>query len=381
MTFRTLLTQTALGLVLLVGGMAPALAQPTNPPAPGTANPASTADIDFGDDTSQWANDGECDDPRFAGTGSATELLDADKGHDATDCKAAVAAGTVTFKAESTAATPADTPAETTTATAALPDFGDDSSEWANDGECDDPRFTGPGSAAELLDVDRMHDATDCRTAFEDGKVTLADETKTDTQTATTANPMDSRINFGDDSGEWARDGECDDPDFTGPGMTAKPSPESRMRDATDCKAAFDLGTVTLRLPGTSDVPAFDYGTDTSIYANDGECDDLRFTGPGTDKKLLSEDMGADASDCRSLEADGQVSIRTVYTPQYVAGAPYDSTGIDFGDDESSYANDEQCDDPRFEGPGVASVLLDSDNGHDASDCRAAYEAGRIVLR
>ncbi len=375
MTFRTLLAQTALGLVLLVGGMAPALAQPTNPPAPGTA---STPDIDFGDDTSQWANDGECDDPRFAGTGAATELLEADKGHDATDCKAAVTAGTVTLKDDATAATPADT------TTADLPDFGDDTSEWANDGECDDPRFSGTGSAAELLDVDMMHDATDCRTAYENGTVILAGDgiepPPADVATVPGAGLI-SRINFGDDSGEWARDGECDDPDFTGPGMTAKPSPESRMRDATDCQAAFDIGTVTLRLPGTSDVPAFDYGTDTSIYANDGECDDLRFTGPGTDKKLLSEDMGADASDCRSLEADGQVSIRTVYTPQYVAGAPYDSSGIEFGDDDSSYANDEQCDDPRFEGPGAASVLLDSDNGHDASDCRTAYEAGRVVLR
>ena len=25
------------------------------------------------------------------------------------------------------------------------PSFGDDSSEWANDGECDDPRFDGAG--------------------------------------------------------------------------------------------------------------------------------------------------------------------------------------------------------------------------------------------
>ena len=375
MAFKTLLARTALGLVLVVGGVAPALAQSGTTPAP-TA--ASDSDIDFGDDSSQWANDGECDDPRFTGTGSATELLDADRLHDATDCKAAFEAGTVTLAPETATDTPVETPAAT------LPDFGDDSSQWANDGECDDPRFTGAGSAAELLDADRMHDATDCRTAFENGTVTLVDETgdssPVDQTPATSSNPMTSRINFGDDSGEWAHDGECDDPDFTGAGMTAKPSPESRMRDASDCRAAFEAGTVTLRLSG-ADMPAFDYGTDTSMYANDGECDDLRFTGPGTDKKLLSEDMGADASDCRALEASGQVSIRTVYTPEYVAGAPYDSSGIDFGDDESSYANDEQCDDPRFEGPGAASVLLDSDNGHDASDCRTAFEDGRAVLR
>lgn len=41
--------------------------------------------------------------------------------------------------------------------------FGDDSSEWANDGECDDPRFRGPASATTLLPVDTGRDATDCR--------------------------------------------------------------------------------------------------------------------------------------------------------------------------------------------------------------------------
>ncbi|RMD94150.1 MAG: hypothetical protein D6811_03435, partial [Alphaproteobacteria bacterium] len=67
-------------------------------------------------------------------------------------------------------------------------------------------------------------------------------------------------------------------------------------------------------------------------------------------------------------------------------GAPGGSgTGaaeIDFGDDASIYANDGECDDPRFEGPGMTSTpLLDTDRGHDASDCRAAYQAGTIRLK
>ena len=33
------------------------------------------------------------------------------------------------------------------------PDFGDDSSEWARDGECDDPRFEGEGSAETTVDA------------------------------------------------------------------------------------------------------------------------------------------------------------------------------------------------------------------------------------
>ena len=58
-------------------------------------------------------------------------------------------------------------------------DFGDDTSEWANDGECDDPRFTGPGAfaggGALLIDVLPMTDATDCRRLFERGEIRLVE--------------------------------------------------------------------------------------------------------------------------------------------------------------------------------------------------------------
>lgn len=55
---------------------------------------------------------------------------------------------------------------------------------------------------------------------------------------------------------------------------------------------------------------------------------------------------------------------------------------IDFGDDNGDWANDNECDDSRFEGPGMTTtILLDEDIGHDATDCRTAYEAGRLTLR
>ena len=402
---HTILAGAALSLALAAGPLTPAFAQdtttdttvpaPTAAPAETTAPAAPTPDapaptetapvdtapadpalttapIDFGDDTSQWANDGECDDPRFAGIGSATELLEADMGHDAADCSAAFAEGSVTLlDPDAVAALIAAGPTDI--------DFGDDASEWAKDGECDDPRFTGPASASELLEVDRLHDATDCRTAYADGRVTLVDTAPASQQA--TGPSGSSRIDFGDDSGKWANDGECDDPDFAGPGMTAKPTVEGRKADASDCRAAFDLGTVWLGTATATGTISFDYGSDSSQWANDGECDDPRFTGPGTNKKLLEEDTMADASDCRALEADGSVTIRTIYSPAYIAGAPYDTSGIEFGDDASEYAHDDECDDPRFEGPGAAGYQIDSDNGHDASDCRAAYEAGTVLMR
>lgn len=338
----------------------------TAPPAVVDVNPSAApkaSDIDFGDDSSEWAKDGECDDPRFTGPGSADELVDEDMLKDATDCKAAFEAGTVTLVEEGEIRP---------TVSVSDIDFGDDSSEWAKDGECDDPRFTGTGSAQELVDADLMKDATDCRAAYEAGTVTLKDASG-----AAATTPV-GEIDFGNDTSEWAKDGECDDPRFTGTGVASTTLAEDIKKDATDCRAAVEAGTATYQ--GEQQAAAFDFGSDFSKWANDGECDDLRFEGPGTDKKLLTEDLMGDATDCKALLDEGKVSIRKVYTPEYAAGAPYDSSEIDFGDNSSSYANDGECDDPRFEGPGAATTLLDSDRMGDADDCKAAFEAGTVIL-
>ncbi len=53
---------------------------------------------------------------------------------------------------------------------------------------------------------------------------------------------------------------------------------------------------------------------------------------------------------------------------------------LDFGNDRSLWSNDGECDDPRFEGEGMASSLSSRNEGRDASDCRELYEAGRINL-
>lgn len=342
--------------------------------APDTGDSADISAIDFGDDTSDWARDGECDDPRFAGSAMAIELEDIDIGRDATDCRAAYEAGNITLVGESDPAMLGDI------------DFGDDTSEWANDLECDDPRFAGDGMASELSDTNILRDATDCRQAYEDGTITLADPDAPPVTAPVTTVPASmleqiaARIDFGDDSGTWANDGECDDPDFTGPGVVTDPIDADRLHDASDCRAAFLAGTATLKST-VGAVGAFDYGSDTSEWANDGQCDDWRFTGPGMAKKLSSTDVMADATDCQNLEANGEVSIKPVYMPDYVLGAPYDSSGVVFGDNSSSYADDDICDDPRFEGPGTATTLLDSDSERDAADCRALFEAGKITLR
>ena len=54
-------------------------------------------------------------------------------------------------------------------------------------------------------------------------------------------------INFGNNSSQWALDGECDEPRFIGPASATTLLQEDAFRDATDCKVAFDLGLVAYR--------------------------------------------------------------------------------------------------------------------------------------
>ncbi|GGA35833.1 hypothetical protein [Pelagibacterium lentulum] len=325
------------------------------------------SDIDFGDDTSVWANDGECDDPRFAGEGTASILLQTDLGRDATDCRTAYEAGTVTYLGEDGAAAPAVADNGSATDISEI-DFGDDSGTWANDGECDDPRFGG------ALESHRFADATDCRTAFEAGDVTYLGEG--DAEPAEPVEQPDaSEIDFGDDSGNWANDGECDDPRFGG-GLQSH-----LYADATDCRAAFEAGDATYL--GDQDRPeaitepliidGIEFGDDSGNWSNDGECDDARFTGPGMGASLESH-IGADASDCSAAYLAGTITL----ADEAVSGNGGDFR-INFGDDSSASAFDGICDDPRFQGRGAALELYESNILADATDCRAAYDAGTVT--
>lgn len=124
-------------------------------PVPGEAQ------IAFGDDSSEWAFDGECDDPRFIGEGMADVLVAVDRYADATDCRSLFDAGDISLR-EGDATMPGGPI-----------DFGADTGEWVFDGECDDPRFIGDGMAEMLVEADRLADATDCRTLYEQGLIEL----------------------------------------------------------------------------------------------------------------------------------------------------------------------------------------------------------------
>lgn len=119
--------------------------------------------------------------------------------------------------------------------------FGDDSSRWAHDGECDDPRFIGDGMAETLVAADFYTDAADCRKLFEAGRIRLRGG-----DTTVPGGPID----FGADTGDWVFDGECDDPRFVGNGMADVLLEEDRLADATDCRTLFEAGLIELRADG-----------------------------------------------------------------------------------------------------------------------------------
>lgn len=328
-------------------------------------NAAFAQTIDFGDDTSSWSNDGECDDPRFEGPGVAGVLVDADILHDATDCEALYNAGEISFIGQMSGG---DDPIP-----AGPIDFGDDTSLFANDGECDDPRFVGSHTAIEQIEADRGHDASDCRELFEEGLIELAQS------------PQQSvaGIDFGDDSGQWSNDGECDDPRFDGEGSAVNLDDAHLGRDATDCRDLF----LAERVIYLGDDPhmefitfdGIDFGDNRSQWSEDDECDDPRFEGIGMAESPTGIDLGHDATDCRTLYESGDVAL---VGPAELQNNDPATAGLDFGDDSGEWPNDGECDDLRFAGPGMAfhEYLNDQNIGRDASDCRAHFITGQVTV-
>jgi hypothetical protein len=132
----------------------------------GLAAPLAAQSIKFGDDSGDYAHDNECDDRRFQGTAMASQLDWTAVGKDASDCRSLMEAGRISLWS--------DDEARAATLCSAIK-WGDDSSEYANDGTCDDPRFEGRGAADLIYSDDEGRDASDCRYLCEYGLVYLRD--------------------------------------------------------------------------------------------------------------------------------------------------------------------------------------------------------------
>lgn len=96
-------------------------------------------------------------------------------------------------------------------------------------------------------------------------------------------------IDFGEDAGDYANDGACDDARFESDGDDWTYQRNHVLRDATDCRALYESGALTLYL---------DFGDNSGEYANDNTCDDNRFTGEGRSILQTESHVKRDAVDC-----------------------------------------------------------------------------------
>lgn len=102
-------------------------------------------------------------------------------------------------------------------------EWGDDSGDYANDQACDDARFHEDGDDWDYQRNHVLHDATDCRSLYDAGSITLY-------------------LDFGNNSGEYADDNTCDDNRFTGEGRSILTTDSHVKRDSADCIAAYQQG-------------------------------------------------------------------------------------------------------------------------------------------
>ena len=123
-----------------------------------------------------------------------------------------VAAENETFDQAAAPPAPAPQPAQL--------NYGEDTGLYANDGACDDARFHADGDTYNYQRDHVLADATDCRTLYEAGEITL-------------------HLDFGDDSGNYAFDNTCDDNRFSGEGRSILTIDSHVKRDATDCITAY----------------------------------------------------------------------------------------------------------------------------------------------
>jgi hypothetical protein len=142
-------------------------------------------------------------------------------------------------------------------------------------------------------------------------------------------------------------------------------------------KRTLMMGILCVFTATTIAAETIDFGDNSGEYSKDGECDDRRFTGLGMSSSLDFKSIGRDSSDCRAAFEDGSIKLWN----KDAALAATQCPKINFGNDGSEYAHDGACDDPRFEGFGMAEVVNRGDKRSDASDCRRLCEFGLIGIR
>ena len=109
----------------------------------------AASDLQWGDDSGNYANDDACDDARFHSDGDDWSYQRSHVLRDATDCRTLYEAGSIQLYL----------------------DFGDNSGTYADDDTCDDNRFTGEGRSILTTDSHVKIDSADCIAAYREGNL------------------------------------------------------------------------------------------------------------------------------------------------------------------------------------------------------------------
>lgn len=243
----------------------------------------------------------------------------------------------------------------------AVLNVGSDASVKAYDGKCQDSRFE-PNDIVDDESGQRFvatgEDASDCIARYLSGETVVS--------VARWVRIDERYIDLGtSDSGI---DGVCDDIRFS----DSRSGAPSFGQDAFDCRELFLDRRITYIPPTLTSVDGVSLILGYSHpWMNDNLCKDPRLLVAGVEPSTEAE--GMDAADCLNALAGGLAQLAP--SIQGVVGEFL----YRLGDNASVRAYDEQCDDPRFGGPGAAPLSIADDLGHDASDCLLAAEAGDLV--
>jgi len=161
--------------------------------------------------------------------------------------------------------------------------------------------------------------------------------------------------------------------------MASSPNRGDRFHDATDCRNLMEAGRVTFSAtqfdPTLTSFGGVELGDDSGRWPDDGQCDDPRFIGEGMSPSPDHPEIEKDRSDCSYGFQVGELTLADELPPPLVSVID----GIDFGHDKGTYPTDNECDDPRFAGAGMATIALDPANiGGDRTDCLDAYQNGLV---
>ena len=184
-------------------------------------------------------------------------------------------------------------------------------------------------------------------------------------------------IEFGVSVAPWEGNRLCDDPRFINKvrdsRMSSRPPPEALFQDADDCRAAFLAKGVVPRM----DFEDVEFAGEPQYLDFDGspfrytdDCRDPRLEGPGAKGGGKVRQDGKFPLACRVHFLSGTAILK----------AKTKDMTFHYGYNGGMFAYDGECDDPRFEGEGMASTVIRQSVGRDASDCKNASVEATLVV-